>query len=355
MHPVNVAEYEAVARTRLEPGPLDYIAGGSGDEITLRENRAAFNRLQLRPRVLVDVSTVDLRVTVLGRRVTFPVLVAPTAFQMLAHPEGELATARAAARAGTIMVASTMSSYRLEEIAAAADGLQWFQLYCYRDRGVTRALVERAEAAGFVALCLTVDLPRVGPRDRDARHAFWLPPEIQPRNFEGLVQAPPEGDFAEYIGSLVDPSLTWAVVEWLRSVTTLPILLKGILTGEDARLATSHGADGIVVSNHGGRQLDGVPATIEVLSEIVQAVDGKAEVLMDGGIRRGTDVVKALALGARAVLVGRPVLWGLAVDGADGALHVLHLLRGETELAMALLGCPTAGDLTAAHVGRLTA
>lgn len=358
MRPINLRDYEILARERLDPGVWGYVAGGAGDEITLRENEDAFRRLRLLPRVLVDVSTVDLSVTVLDQRVALPVLLAPTAFQSLVHPDGELAVARAAAAAGAVMVVSTMSGYPMEVIAAAAHGPKWFQLYCYRDRAVTERFVERAEAAGYSAICLTVDLPRVGRRERDLRNEFQLPPGVVPRNFEGLIDlaAVAGGDaqraFAEYVHRLVDPSLTWKAVDWLRSKTRLPVLLKGILTAADARLAIEHGVNGIVVSNHGARQLDSVPATIDAVSEIADAVAGRTEVLLDGGVRRGTDVVKALALGASAVLIGRPYLYGLAVEGEAGVRGVLELLAQETELALALLGCAAARDVRREHVRR---
>lgn len=355
---LNLDDFEAAASERLPAGARDYVRGGAADEVTLRENREAFNRLKLLPRVLRDVSHVDLAIELLGERLSFPALVAPTAFHSLAHPEGELATARAAAAAGTVMVVSTMSSYRLEEIAAAARAPKWFQLYCYRDRSVTRALVERAEAAGYRAICMTVDLPRVGRRERDLRNRFSLPEGVSPRNFEDFVDLgrlaadQRSREFDRYIGELVDPSLTWEAVDWLRSVTRLPVILKGIMTRADARLALEHGVQGIVVSNHGGRQLDTVPATIEVIEEIVEEVGEHLPVLIDGGIRRGTDVAKALALGARAVLVGRPCLYGLAVGGEAGARRVLELLKAELELTLALLGCRSCKDLTRDHVRR---
>ena len=349
MGPINLFEFERLARDRMDPGAWDYVAGGAGDEITLRENRESFARIKLRPRVLVDVRTVDLATEALGERIEWPVMVAPTAFQTLAHPEGELAMARAATACGTIMIVSAMASHRLEDVAGAAPGPKWFQLYCYRERDVTRALVERAAAAGYRAICITVDLPRVGHRERDSRSGFHLPHHTQPANFAGLVSHSRD-EFADYIGSLVDPSLTWDLVPWLRSVTELPIVLKGIMTAEDTQRAVAHGVDGIVVSNHGGRQLDGVSATIEVLPEVVAAADGRLQVFMDGGVRRGTDVTKALALGARAVLVGRPSVWGLAVDGEAGARRILSLLRAEIENALALLGCPSVGHLTPQHV-----
>jgi isopentenyl diphosphate isomerase/L-lactate dehydrogenase-like FMN-dependent dehydrogenase len=355
MKPINLNDYETVARARLDASVWGYVAGGAGDEITLRENLAAFGRLRLLPRVLVDVSTVDQSTTVLGRRIAQPLLLAPTAFQSLVHPDGELAVARAAAAAGTVMVVSTMSGYRLEDVAAAAPGPKWFQLYCYRDRTVTERFVERAEAAGYSAICLTVDLPRVGRRERDLRNEFQLPSDIWPRNFDGLIDLTAQDAaqaFAEYIHRLVDPSLTWGAVDWLRAKTRLPVLLKGILTPADARLAVEHGASGIIVSNHGARQLDTVPATIDVLGEIADAVAGRMEILLDGGVRRGTDVVKALALGACAVLIGRPCLYGLAVDGEAGVRRVLELLREETELALALLGCASARHVRPEHVRR---
>ncbi len=347
VEPVNLADYEQLARERVEPGAWGYLAGGADDEVTLRENVAAFQRLKLLPRVLVDVSRVDPSVTVLGQRIAFPVLLAPTAFQSLVHADGELATARAAAAAGTIAVVSTMAGYRLEEVAAASPGPKWFQLYCYRDREVTRHFIERAEAAGYQAICLTVDLPRVGNRERDLRNRFSLPPNVRPRNFEELVDlaGQPNEVFFQYIQRLVDPSLTWEAVGWLRSITRLPVLLKGILAPADAKRAVDHGVAGIVVSNHGGRQLDGVPATIEALPEIAGAVDGRAELLVDGGIRRGTDVLKAIALGATAVLIGRPYVYGLAVSGEAGARRVLEILKTEFELALALTGCPAACEV----------
>lgn len=348
MEPVNLHDFEALARERIEPGAFEYIAGGAGDEVSLHANVEAFRRLALLPRVLVDVAHVEPKTTVLGEPVAFPVLLAPTAFQTLAHRDGERATARAAAAAETIMVVSTLASTTLEEVAAAAEGPKWFQLYCYRDRRVVQRHVERAEAAGYKALCVTVDVPRVGQRDRNARSGFVLPSHAQPVNFRGLVDEDETAaeSFGARVQSLIDPSLTWESVDWLRSITDLPVVLKGILRADDAARAVAHGASAIVVSNHGARQLDTVPATISVLSEIVAAVDGQAEIMLDGGVRRGTDVLKALALGARAVLIGRPYVWGLGADGERGVRRVLTLLRAEVELAMALLGCPTVADVS---------
>jgi isopentenyl diphosphate isomerase/L-lactate dehydrogenase-like FMN-dependent dehydrogenase len=284
--------------------------------------------------VLVDVSACDLRTTVLGTRVSMPILVAPMAFHGLAHPEGECETARAAGESGTLMVTSTTSNRSLEEIAAAAGGPLWFQLYTYGGFEISASLVKRAEVAGYRAIVLTVDLPRVGRRERDIRNNFNLPSRLFEGNFAGIDI--PDDTFV---------TLTWESIAWLRGVTSLPIVIKGILTAEDAQLAAEHGVDGIVVSNHGGRQLDTTLPAIEALPEVVEAVAGRCEVYMDGGIRRGTDVLKALALGARAVLLGRPVLWGLAANGAAGVRHVLEMLRDELELAMVLSGRPTLASI----------
>lgn len=340
MGPINLFDYERLAQPRIEPAAWDYYRSGSDDEVTLRANRAAFERIRLRPRVLVDVSRCDMRTTVLGTPVSMPILIAPTAFHGLAHPEGECATARGAGRAETLMVASTSSTRSLEEIAQAARGPLWFQLYIH-DRRSTEELVGRAADAGYRALVVTVDSPRWGYKEAAIRSGFRLPPHLKKGNFAG-------GDPAD-----VDATLTWESLDWLRARTHLPIVLKGVLTGEDAALAMEHGVGGIVVSNHGGRQLDGVAASIEALPEVVAAVRGRCEVYVDSGIRRGTDVLKALALGARAVLVGRPSLWGLAVDGADGVTAVLALLRDELERAMALAGRPTIASIDHSLVQRV--
>jgi len=335
LNPINLFDYEALARTKMDPAHWDFISGGSDDEMTLRANRAAFERIRLRPRVLVDVSVIDTRTNVLGTDVSMPVLVAPTAMHCLAHAEGECATAQAAGRSNTLMIAGTTATRSLEEIARAASGPLWFQLYVYPTLQYAEELVQRAEAAGYKAIVLTVDLPVLGNREKDKRNNFEIPPPpFVEANFVGVEK---EGQ-----GWI---TLTWESLAWLRSITPLPILLKGILTAEDALLALEHGMNGIIVSNHGGRQLDTALATIEALPEIVQAVAGRCEVYLDGGIRRGTDILKALALGARAVLVGRPVLWGLAANGAEGAHQVLEILRSELELAMALSGRPTLGSI----------
>lgn len=347
MDPVNLDDFEQAAKQCLPQLVYDYYAGGAGDEITVRENRAGWQGLRLRPRVLVDVASRDLSTTVLGVPVSMPILTAPCAFNSLAHPDGEPAVARAASSAGIVQVVSTAGTHSLEEVAAAAPkGNRWFQLYCYRDREVTRWLVERAAAAGYQALCLTVDAPLVGRRDRDTRNCFALPHGMCWKNLEGVgleqMEAQPDGSaLVHYISTIWDSSLTWEAVEWLRGLSNLPLVIKGVLTAEDARLAVQHGASGIVVSNHGGRQLDCVASTAEALVEVIDEVGDEVEVFVDGGIRRGGDVLKALALGARAVLVGRPYLWGLATGGETGVARVLKLLRDELDLDMALCGRPT--------------
>ncbi|HLJ81199.1 MAG TPA: alpha-hydroxy acid oxidase [Ktedonobacterales bacterium] len=351
MEPINVAEYEPLARAAMEASAWDYYRSGAEDELTLRANRAAFERIRLRPRVLVDVSVTDTRTTVLDIPVRMPILVSPTAYHGLAHAEGECATARGVGEAGTLMTASTMSNRTLEEIAAAATGPLWFQLYVYKDRQVSERLVRRAEAAGYRGLVLTVDVPRLGRREADIRNGFGLPPHLSIANFAGTemadepAQNPGASGLATYAHAMFDATLTWEALDWLRSVTSLPVIVKGILTGEDAALAVEHGAAAIIVSNHGGRQLDGALAGIEALPEVVETVRGRCEVYVDGGIRRGTDVLKALALGARGVLVGRPILWGLAVSGSAGVRHVLEILHSELELAMALAGRPTLASI----------
>jgi isopentenyl diphosphate isomerase/L-lactate dehydrogenase-like FMN-dependent dehydrogenase len=357
MRPNNLREYEVLAKSSLAPAVWDYIDSGADDEATLRANCDAYRRIHLRPRALVNVAACNLRTEALGTPIGIPIMVAPTAYQRLTCLEGERATARAAGEAGTVMVASTFATCSLEEIAAVSTGPLWFQLYVYRDRSISEALVRRAEASGYQALVLTVDTPRLGRRERDIRNGFGLPSHLRMANFTADQNADVSereqgaSALALHAAAMLDSSLTWEALKWLRGITRLPLLLKGVLTAEDAVLAREYGADGIIVSNHGGRQLDGVPATIEALPEVVEAVHGHCEVYVDGGIRRGTDVLKALAFGARGVLVGRPILWGLAVDGSSGALHILELLRAELELAMALAGCPDIAGINRSLVG----
>jgi 4-hydroxymandelate oxidase len=357
MHPVvNLFEYERLAKARMTPMAFDYYASGAMDEITVETNHRAYDEIFLRYRVLVGVGTRDTSTSVLGHKMKMPVLVAPTAFHGLAHPLGELATAQGAAAAGVIFVMSALATTRMEDVARASNGPRWFQLYVYKDRGVTRSLVQRAEAAGFTALELTVDAPVVGQREADVRNHFHLPDGLTVANliapeFGQMPEVAGRSGLAAYFSRLNDDNLTWRDVEWLRSITKLPVLVKGVARGDDAKHAVESGAAGIVVSNHGGRQLDTARPTIRVLPEVVEAVGGRVEVLVDGGIRRGTDVLKALALGACAVQVGRPVLWGLAVDGEAGVRHVLELLRTEFDLAIALCGCRNVAEITRDVIG----
>ena len=343
--PLNVSEYELLAARKLDAGAYAFYAGGANDELTLRENVEAYRRWQLRPRVLRDVADPSTTVAVLGEEIALPVLVAPMAYQRAADPDGEVAMARAAREAGTIVCHSTFATATPAEVAAT-DVKRWFQLYVPKDDGLMRELCAQARELGFGALVVTVDLPAVGRRERDLRSRWIVPRELLVPSVGKRGLEPHE------FVRMVSPSVTWDDIDSLAAAAQLPIVLKGILTAEDALLACEHRAAGIVVSNHGGRQLDGVPATIDVLAEVVDAVGGRAEVLVDGGIRRGTDVVKALALGASAVLAGRAPLWGLAAAGEEGARHVLELLRAEVELALQLLGCRSPAELTRDHVRR---
>ncbi len=399
----SLEDLEAPARAVLPPAVAGYYASGAERGASLADNAAALARVRLLPRALVDVSRVDASVRLFGRALAFPVLVAPMAMQRLADEAGgERAVAAAAAAAGVPMVVSTMATFDLEEVAAAAaapgpaqrsragggagagaGGGLWFQVYCLRDRAATAAMVRAAAAAGYRAIVLTVDAPRLGRRDADARAAFALPPRLRLANVArwlppaagaapaaagagapapprrrrwlgggggaapGAAAAPPAADFAARFGDLIDASLTWEAVAWLKSLAPLPVLVKGILAPDDARRAVAAGAAGVIVSNHGGRQLDGAPAAADVLPLVAAAVGGRVPVLVDGGVRRGSDVAKCLALGADAVLVGRPILWALALGGEAGVAAALEQLRGETEAALALLGCPSARALTA--------
>jgi 4-hydroxymandelate oxidase len=338
-----LTQFEALARAAMDPAAFDFVAGGSWDELSLAENEAAWLRYRFRPRTLVDISGAEPSTTILGAHSSMPVAVAPTAFHTLAHPDGETATVQGAAAAGVPFIMSTSSSRSIEDVAAAApDATRWFQLYLQEAPGLSRSLVQRAEACGFGAIVLTVDLATFGYRERDMRSGFV---------------APPLGNFAEDVASPIRTraATTWEVVDEIRGWTALPLVIKGILTGEDAALAAQHGVDGIVVSNHGARQLDRTPAPIDVLAEVVAAVSaaGSArspEVWVDGGVRRGLDIAIALALGARAVLVGRPVMWALATGGAPGVERALEILRTEFEIAMGLLGATTPDGITRAHI-----
>ena len=347
---LSLREFESEARRRLDPAVYDFFAGGADDEITLRSNEAAFARIGLLPRALRGSAKRELEVTLLGCRASMPVLIAPTAFHRLAHPEGECATARAVAAAGTIFIVSMASTVAITEVAAAAREAAgtgpnlWFQLYIQPDLGFTEAVVRRAEAAGCKALVVTVDSPTFGRRERDLRSGFL----DLPRGMccENLREPLAGGAFGSPRKIVFSPEVSWEHIDWLRKATTLKIALKGVMHPEDARLAVGRGIDAILVSNHGGRQLDTVPAAIDLLPEIADAVGGSVPLILDGGIRRGTDVLKAIALGASAVAMGRPVLWGLAVAGEEGVAQVLEMLRSEVDRALTLCGCGSLRDLS---------
>jgi isopentenyl diphosphate isomerase/L-lactate dehydrogenase-like FMN-dependent dehydrogenase len=345
---INVADYFEAAAAKVDPAVWCYFEGGAGDEVTLRANSAAFGRWRFRPRVLVDVGGVSAATTVLGMPVSLPVLVAPFAMQRLLDPEGELATVRAATAAGTVFCVSTITTSAHDEIAAAGgEGTRWLQLYVLRDRARTLDHLAEARASGYAALVLTVDTPVLGRRERDVRLGFELPADLPLPYMKGK-DASVAMSFAEQFQ--MSPSVTWRDLEWIAAESGLPVILKGIVTREDAVLAVEHGAAAIVVSNHGGRQLDGAPATLDALPEVVEAVAGRCEVYVDGGIRRGADVLKALALGAQATLVGRAAACGLAVGGEAGVRAVLDILHDEIELGLALLGCTTPAEVTRGHI-----
>jgi 4-hydroxymandelate oxidase len=348
--PLNVWDYERLAEEALDEASFGYFAGGAGDEHAVRDNLEAFNRWRLRPRVLVDVEEVTPATTVLGSELSMPIIAAPVAYQRMAHPEGELAVARGVAAAGTIMCLSTFATTSPADVAeAASEGGRWFQLYWHPDREVTKEVLARARASGVSAVVFTVDLPVLGPRERDLRSGFALHADYRLEVYASALGELGVVTPASAAG-LVDPRLTWRDLEWLHEHAGLPVIAKGILTAEDALLAAEHGCDAVVVSNHGGRQLDRAVASLDALPEVVEAVGDRVEVLMDGGVRRGTDVAIALALGAKAVLIGRPVIWGLAARGADGVQHVFELLRDELALALALLGCPSPDAVGRSHL-----
>ncbi len=340
--PMTLADYEQAAARALDPGTQAYYFGGAADEITLRDNVAAWQRLAIRPRVLVGVGRRDLSVTVLGRPRPHPLLVAPMALHGLADPDGEIATARAARAAAAVTCVSTFATKSMEDVAQAVpDCARWYQLYVFNDRGVSRELVARAEENGYEALVVTVDLPMRGVRERELRNPVG----------SGASNAPASMTAQEF-DRLLDSTLTWEDIGRFASETELPVLIKGVLRPDDALLAAQHGAAGVIVSNHGGRQLDTVLAGADALPAVVEAVGDRIDVLVDGGIRRGTDVLKALALGARAVMIGRPVLWGLAAEGADGARKVLEILLTELDCALALAGAPRASELESSFIQR---
>ena len=345
---LNLNQFEEYARKQMEPYAFAYYYGGAGDEITLRRNLDAWKRFSLRPRVFVDISSVDISSSMLGTPVTMPVGFAPTALHKFAHPDGELASARATAEAGALICLSTLSTYSIEEVAKAGGGPRWFQLYVHKGRELAIELVQRAVASGYSGIVITADLPVPGYREREFAHDLTVPDDAKPANFPNTAT---EEEFNDYLDHLHDRSLTWDDLTWIRDAAGgVPVLVKGILTEEDAVLATEHGAEGIIVSNHGGRQLDRSPAPIDVLDDIAQAVGDECEVFLDGGVRRGIDVVTALALGAKGVFVGRPFLYALAAAGEEGVGRALHLLREEIANAMTLLGVTRVDEITRAHV-----
>ncbi len=347
--PLSVHDYERLAAESVDPNVWCYFEGGAGDEVTLGENRAAYGRWRFRPRVLVDVAEVSTTTTLLGVGVTLPFLVSPVAYQGLLNEDGELATARAVAAAGTIMCVSTYTTRTHAEIAACTTGLlQWAQVYVLRDEGLTNAHVDEAVDADCKAIVLTVDTPFLGRRERDERLGFTVPPELPLPYLRDAIGHDPGDPRAQF--SVLSASVTWRDIEKIASRSQLPVLVKGIVTREDALLACEHGAAGIVVSNHGGRQLDGAPATLDALPEVAEAVDGRIPVLIDGGIRRGTDVLKALALGATAAMGGRAPIFGLAAHGEAGVRHVLELLQAEIATGLALLGCTRPDQVTRSHI-----
>ncbi|XP_059070025.1 glycolate oxidase 1-like [Cryptomeria japonica] len=354
MEIVNVQDYEAVAKEKLPKMVYDYYASGAEDQWTLKENQRAFQRIRFRPRILVDVSKIDTSSTMLGFKISMPIMIAPTAMQKMAHPDGELATARAASAAGTIMTLSSWATSSVEEISSTGPGIRFFQLYVVKDRHVVAQLVRRAENAGFKAIALTVDAPRLGRREADIRNRFVLPPHLTLRNFEGLdlgkMEKTEDSGLTSYVANQIDRSLSWKDIKWLQTITHLPILVKGVLTAEDTRLAVQAGVAGIIVSNHGARQLDYVPATISCLEEVVNAAQGQVPVFLDGGVRRGTDIFKALALGASGVFIGRPVVFALAAEGEAGVKKVLQMLRDEFELTMSLAGCCSVKDINRNYI-----
>ena len=347
---LNIFELEQLAKEKLPVIAYDYYRSGAWDEVTLKANREAFEKIKIHYKVLVDVSQRDLSTTIFGQKVSFPILIAPTAFHKLAHPDGELATARASVKANTIMTLSSLSTTSIEEVAAATNKTFWFQLYINKNREYTRDLVARAESAGAKALVVTVDTPMWGRRERDVRNGFHLPPGMSAVNLtkydkDAVAKGNSGAGLGQSFAWMIDSALQWKDLDWLGSISKLPIIIKGVCRADDAKIALSHGVQGILVSNHGGRQMDSAPATIEVLPSIVDAVGDKVTVMMDGGIRRGVDAMKAVAYGAKAVLVGRPVLWGLASGGQQGVEKALSILREEFDLAMALTGCKNLSEV----------
>ena len=337
--PVNIFEYEEIARTRIEKGAYDFIAGGATDEITIRRTRAVFDSIMMRPSMLTDVSNRDLTTTVLGQEIAFPIMLDPAGNHGAAHPDAEIASVKAAGAAGTLMVLSSHASRTLEDVAQAASGPLWFQHYFFKDRELTLDMAARAEEAGYSALCMTVDAKIKPKRERNLRNNYVGPASPNYAQLDLATHSSKFGaDAPAGPSDIRDQAATWDDLDWLAANCRLPVVVKGVMTGEDGRHCADHGAKAVIVSNHGGRYLDTTFATIEVLPEVVKAAGEKIEVYLDGGIRRGSDVFKALALGARAVLIGRPIFWGLAVDGESGAAAILEMLREELEATMGMCG-----------------
>eukprot|EP00062_Callorhinchus_milii_P000926 gi/632935505/ref/XP_007890323.1/ PREDICTED: hydroxyacid oxidase 2-like [Callorhinchus milii] len=346
MSMICLADFEAFAKRRLSTAVWDFYAGGADDCESRDRNLLAFKRIYLRPRLLRDVSMVDTSTIIQGSALSFPVGIAPTGFQSLACPDGEIGSAKAAKAMNICYVTSTLATYSVEEIAAVStSACNWFQLYVFKKRVITEQLVKRVNSLGYKSLVVTVDLPFIGKRRQDILNHFKIPTHLTLKNLEAFKNDLDSLDKSGLCTDIIDPSFSWKDIQWLQSLTDLPIILKGILTREDAELAVRHGVQGIIVSNHGGRQLDGVHATIEVLSEVVEAVKGRIEVYMDGGIRRGTDVLKALAIGAKCVFIGRPIIWGLAYKGEEGVKDLLQILKAEFHTAMALSGCKSISEI----------
>ncbi|KAI9145516.1 hydroxyacid oxidase 1-like protein [Paraphysoderma sedebokerense] len=360
--PVCVNDMRHYAKAYLPKFAFDYYESGADDMLTLEENEAAYSRLRIRNRVLRDVSHIDTSIDLFGQKLSSPICIAPTAcmVQKLSHPDGEIASARAAKSKNTCMILSSWSTASLEDVMnesmispAVSHGLLWFQLYVYKDRRITEELIKRAHNAGYKTLVVTVDTPYLGKRRADVRNGFALPPHLTLANFsiadksKSKLEHTSDSGLATYVASQIDPTLSWDDIKWVMSISEVPVLVKGVMTVADAELAVSAGVSGIIVSNHGGRQLDGVPGTIDILPRIVKAVRGRIPVFVDGGIRKGSDVLKALALGAKAVFVGRPVLWGLAYNGKEGVENVLSILHDELKLSMALTGCKTVREISA--------
>lgn len=346
----NISDYEEDAKLKMDRAAYDYVAGGSGSEQTVRDNEAIFSSVKIIPRMLTGVDVPNTEIEMFGSKLNAPIFIAPMAFHKLAHAEGELATARAAKAQGVISVTSTMSTVGLEEIVPENPEFSWFQLYIFKNRNITQSLVYRAETAGYKALVVTVDVPQMGIRERDIRNQFKLPPHLHPANFIDFTNKSTTETVINFTAATFDPNLTWDDIAWLQTITTLPIIIKGILSPDDIKIALEYNVAGIILSNHGGRQTDSAVTALEMLPEAVNIIQGRIPVMIDGGIRRGTDIFKALSLGATAVLIGRPIIWGLASGGQSGVQNVISLLHKELALTMQCCGCKNINDITHKYV-----